>query len=464
MKNLEKGKLPFWIKLGYGGLEGGTSSAWNLVYIFFLYFLTDAVGINPALAGSVLMIATLWDAFTDPAIGIISDNLKLKWGRRRPFLLIAALPFGITVWLLFTDFHLGFAYHVAMVILFFTFFTMANVPYQALGAEMTQDYNERMSLVTFRSWWMQIFTLVSASLPLVFVDIFGKALGNMSAGWSAMAAMFGAMSVLLILLTWRTTRGYELFPESTGFRFRDIYDVIRQNRTFRYTLGVWVFSIVALNFVVSTAIYFFTYVMGFGESMMGMAFGVLIAASLIYLPIIDYVARKKGKRIAFIVFATFWGVLSLVFVLTIAGPQDSTIFWISLVTGGAVSACMVYMLGWAMIPDITEVDELMSGQRREGLYFGVMAFIQKIASAVTLQLIGLILAWVGYQPDIAQTSEAIWGIRILMYAAPVVFLIPAIIIAYYLPMTREKHQALCDILKLKKENKEYDITPIKDLF
>ena len=78
MKNLEKGKLPFWIKLGYGGLEGGTSSAWNLVYIFFLYFLTDAVGINPALAGSVLMIATLWDAFTDPAIGIISDNLKLK--------------------------------------------------------------------------------------------------------------------------------------------------------------------------------------------------------------------------------------------------------------------------------------------------------------------------------------------------------------------------------------------------
>ena len=79
-------------------------------------------------------------------------------------------------------------------------------------------------------------------------------------------------------------------------------------------------------------------------------------------------------------------------------------------------------------------------------------------------MIALILAWVGYQADVAQTSEALWGIRILMYEAPVVFLILACIVAYYMPMTREKHQALCDILKLKKENKEYDITPIKDLF
>ena len=464
MEKSSNGKLPFRIKLGYGSAEGAGSSSWNLIYIFLLYFLTDAVGINPALAGSILMIATLWDAFTDPFIGIISDNLKSQRGRRRPFLLIAALPFGITLWLLFTDFHLGFAYHVAMVVLFFTFFTMMNVPYQALGAEMTQDYNERMSLVTFRSWWMQVFTLASASLPMVFVQVFGEALGSISAGWSAMAAVFGAISILLILLTWRTTRGYELFPENTGFKLRDIYDVIRQNRTFRYTLGIWTFSIIALNFVVSTALYFFTYVMGFGESMSGMAFGVLIAASLIYLPIIDYVAKKKSKRIAFIIFAAFWGVLSVVLGLTITGPEDSTIFWIGLVTSGAVSACMVYQLGWAMIPDVTEVDELMSGQRREGLYFGVMAFIQKIASALAFQVIGIIMAWVGYQPAVTQTPETLLGIRMLMYEAPVLFLIIAIVIAYFLPMTRDKHQALCEILKLKKERKEYDITPIKDLF
>jgi len=409
------------------------------------------------------MIATLWDAVTDPAIGIVSDNLKSKWGRRRPFLLIAALPFGVTTWLLFTDFHFGFAYYVVMIILFFTFFTMVNVPYSALGAEMTQDYNERMSLVSFRTGWSQFLTLFSAALPLILVGIFGEALGSASAGWSAMAALFGTIAVFTILLTWRTTRGYELFSENTGFKFSDIYSVVRHNRTFRYTLGIWTFGIIALNFVVSTAVYFFTYVMGYGESMTGMVFGVLIAAGFIYIPIIDYVAHKKSKRMAFIIFAAFWGAINLFAGIMVAGPQDSTVCWIGLLTAGAVSACMVYQLGWAMIPDVTEVDELVSGQRREGLYFGVMAFVQKIASAVTFQVIGIILAWVGYQPDVTQTPETLLGIRMLMYEAPVVFLILACIVAYYMPMTREKHQALLDILKLKKENKKYDITPLKEL-
>ena len=457
-------KLSFGTKLGYGGAEGGCSGSWNLIYMFLLYFLTDVVGINPALAGSVLMIATLWDAFTDPAIGIISDNLKSKWGRRRPFLLIAALPFGITTWLMFTDFNLGFGYYAVMAILFFTFFTMVNVPYSAMGAEMSQDYNERMSLVTFRSWWMQVSTLFASALPFYLAGIFGAKFGSMKAGWSAMAAVFGVIATLCILLTWRTTRGHELFPETTGFKFKDIVDVVRHNRTFRFTLGIWTFSIIALNFVISTAIYYFTHVMVFGESMTGMVFGILILASLIYLPVIDYVARKKGKRTAFIIFASIWGVGSILTGILVAGPEDAMVFWINIFTSGAISACMVYMLGWAMIPDVTEVDELISGQRREGLYFGVMAFIQKVASAVTLQVIGLIMAWIGYQPDVTQTSETLLGIRSLMFGAPVVFLILGIIVAYYMPMTRKKHQILCDCLKLKKENKEYDVTPIKDLF
>ena len=149
--------------------------------------------------------------------------------------------------------------------------------------------------------------------------------------------------------------------------------------------------------------------------------------------------------------------------ILVAGPEDSTIFWIGLLTSGAISAFLIYILGWAMIPDVTEVDELMSGQRREGLYFGIMAFFQKLGSSVTLQMIGLILAWIGYQPEVAQTPQVLKGIRYLLFFAPAVFMVPACIVAYFMPMTREKHQALCDILKLKRENKEYDITPVKDL-
>ncbi len=94
LEKSKSGKLPFGVKFSYGGAEFASSGSWNLIYIFLLYFFTDAVGINPALAGTVLMIATLWDAVTDPAIGIVSDNMKCAWlelnsmdapsGRREP--------------------------------------------------------------------------------------------------------------------------------------------------------------------------------------------------------------------------------------------------------------------------------------------------------------------------------------------------------------------------------------------
>jgi len=467
MKDRKTAKIPTWVKFGYGGVEGGTTAVWILVYTFLMYFLTDVVKINPAVAGSVLMIATFWDAICGLGIGIISDGFKSKWGRRRPFLLIAMLPFGVFTWLLFTDFQLGSTlntvYFIVMVMVLFTFWTMLNVPYSALGAEMTQDYNERMSLVSYRMGWGQVFAIFAAALPLILADYFGKIYGSEAAGWSAMAAVFGALSVFPILLTWRTTRGYELFPETPEFKLSDIYSVIRHNRTFRYTIGIWAFGILATNFVVAMGVYHMQYIMGFDENMMGLAFAVFFVAGFLFIPVINYVAGKMGKRICFIIFALFWAVTGGGMMMMVSGPDEVILFWVVAATGIAVATVLVYLLGWAMIPDVTEVDELITGQRREGLFFGIMALIQKIASALVLQIIGIVMAWIGYQPDVVQTPTAAMGIRTLFCLGPVLFLLLAVIVAYYMPMTERKHQALNEILKLKRKNRDYDITPVRDL-
>jgi len=468
MQATENKKLTFGTKLGYGGAEGGLTASTNLVYFFLMFFLTDVAGINPAFAGTVLMVATIVDGVIGPVVGVMSDNLTWKWGRRRPLMLIAALPLGLSIWLVFTDFQLasgGLAYFIAMAALFFIFFGMVNVPYSALGAEITQDYNERTSLVSFRSGWSLVLTLFSVAAPLIFVEYIAEIYGSERIGWSLVGGIMGAASVLMILLTWRATRGRELPSESTGegFKPRDIIFAIRKNRSFRYTIGVWTAGIIAYNIAVGNVVYFMTYVMGYDETNSGMIFMGLIICSLLWVPVIDYITQKIGKRKAFIIFAGSWALMSVVSGIFLTGPECEWLFLLGAGTGLAVGTIMVYQLGWAMIPDVTEVDELVSGRRREGLLFSITTFIQKLASGVTLQIVGLVLAWAGYVPDAVQTPGALLGIRMINYIGPVLFLILAMIFAYRLPLTPEKYEKLREILQLKKENKEYDLTEIQDL-
>jgi GPH family glycoside/pentoside/hexuronide:cation symporter len=468
MEETKSKKLPLGLKIGYGSAEGGLTATTNLVYFFLLYFLTDVAGINPAFAGTVLMVGVIVDGVMGPMIGVASDSLKWKWGRRRPLMLIGAVPFGIALWLIFTDFQLAsgnLAYYIAMAALFFIFFGMINVPYNALGAEITQDYNERTSLVSYRSGWSVILTLFSIALPLIFVEYIAEVYGSERLGWSLVGGIIGAASIIMILVAWRTTRGYEPPSESKGegFKLKDIISIIQKNRSFRYTIGIWTTGVLAMDVATGVFVYFMTYVMGYDETTSGMIFLGLILVSLVWVPVIDYVTKKVGKRKAYIFFAGVWALVSVLSGIFITGPAFEWLFLLSAGTGLAIGTIMVYQIGWAMIPDVSEVDELISGQRREGLLFSVMTFIQKIASGVTIQIVGLVLAWAGYVPDVVQTPKALLWIRMIAYEVPVLFLILTMILAYLLPLTPEKFKKLQEVLRLKKENKEYDITPIKDL-
>ncbi len=468
MEETKSKKLPLGLKIGYGSAEGGLTATTNLVSLFLLYFLTDVAGINPAFAGTVLMVGIILDGVIGPVIGVTSDNLKWKWGRRRPLLLIGAVPFGIAIWLMFTDFQLAsgnLAYFIAMTALFFIFFGMINVPYNALGAEITQDYNERTSLVSYRSGWSGILSLFSVALPLIFVDYVAEVYGSERLGWSIVGAVIGAASIIMILVAWRTTRGYEPPSESKGggFKLKDIISAIQNNRSFRYTIGIWTTGVIALDITIGVLIYFMTYVMGYDETRSGIIFLGLILVSLVWIPVIDYVTKKIGKRKAWIVFAGAWALMSAVSGILINGPAFEWFFLLSAGTGIAIGMIMVYQIGLAMIPDVSEVDELISGQRREGLIFSVTTLIQKIASGVTIQIVGLVLAWAGYVPDVVQTPKALLWIRMIAYEAPVLFLILTMILAYLLPLTPEKFRQLREILRLKNENKEYDLTSIEDL-
>lgn len=177
VEKLKKEKLTFSRKIAYSIGQITDSVGFNVFYFFFLYFLTDFAGIEPAVAGTISLIAILWDAVSDPIVGYISDNFKSKYGRRRPLMLAASIPYGVCTFLLFNNVDLGegakFYYFLALAILFWTCYKTFVIPYTALGAELTDDFNERTSLRTWASVFMYLAVMLASATPPM---ILGKAM------------------------------------------------------------------------------------------------------------------------------------------------------------------------------------------------------------------------------------------------------------------------------------------------
>lgn len=458
--------LPLKIKFGYGAAEGANSMVFTLFYTFGMFFFTDVVGLSPAFAGIILVIGTLWDAITDPLVGIWSDSVKSKWGRRRPFLLGIAVPYGLVTWLLFTDFDLSpsmtKAYFLVMVILYFAAFTLLNIPYTALAAEMTQDYNDRTSLNGWRAGWSQVASIVGAGTPLALANYFTKIGGSKRFGWSCMSLIFGLICIPLIFFTWRMTRGRELFPEVTTVHINDVWNAAFKNRPFRFIVGLYAFALIGMTAAGSVGVYFMTYFMGFSEDQISVAFLILFGFTVAWIPLIDIVSERLGKRMAWLIFVGMWACVQIIGIQLLMKPERNLLLYIlmAFAAGGLVGS---YQLGWAMIPDCVEVDEFKTGHRREGLYYGITTFTQKTGCAIALWIVGALLTWVGYVPGVQQSEKALMGIKAIYGIGVALCLIISILFAFMLPMTKDKHDALRKAIALKKEGKEFDTLSIEDI-
>jgi len=465
MSQARSDKLPFGVKFFYGGAEFANSMIYTVFYTFGMFFFTDVARLSPAFAGFLVMAGTLWDAFADPIIGVISDHSRSRWGRRRPFLLGIAAPFGLASWLLFTDFSLSpfwsQVYFLVIVLGWFTTYALLTVPYYSLIAEMTPDYNERTSLVSYQAAWSQVASIIGGGATLVMAQYFARLWGSDKLGWSGMAAVLGLAAVPLTLLTWRVTRGYELFPQNTRIRFQDVYEATFKNRPFIYTMGLYTFGMIGMSVASGFGIYFMKYYMGFNEAQSSLAFGLLFGGTILWIPLISFISNRWGKQWAYNISMGVWAAMQGIGILLLK-PGMNLLFYFGMFigSGGFVA---IFLLGWSMLPDVIEVDEFKTGQRREGLYQGIFSFVQKAACAPVLGLNGLILKWIGYVADAPQSQGTLLGIRILFSWGVALFVIIGIIFCILLPMTKKRHDALRLAIRLKKEGKEYDAKSLEAL-
>ena len=461
-------RLPFWTKLTYGAGDVGMASFNTLRQFFYAIFLTDVVGLDPRLASVAALLGVVWDAVNDPLVGTISDNVKTRWGRRRPFLLLFTIPFGLAFVLLWWappwQSQLLLALHVTLAYMISdTLQTLVVVPFLTLTPEMTPDYDERTSLTSYRMLFNLVASLATAVAAPTIVDGMLRAGYSAQQGYLVSAALFGGVAVIPYLAIFAIVRE-QPSQQSTEIRrdsFKESSRLAWQNIPFRFAVGLYMLNWITFDLVAMMLPFFLLYWVAGGElqsslsvfgekiALESVVLGLMFIVAIATLPLWTWLSRVLGKRMAYILGMGFWAIVlcSAIFVQ----PAQITFILILAVLSG-LGASTAHVLPDAIFPDVIEWDELRTRRRHEGLYYGVKNFARKLAGAVSIFAVLQILGWFGYQapPEgvayFNQSETALWAIRILTGPAGVLLLVAAMVVAWLYPLTRQRHDRVLRLL------------------
>lgn len=438
-------KLPWWRKLAYGlGDLGNSVGPGTVIPFWFSIFLTDIARLGLEWAAAFWLVVTIWDAFNDPLVGMLSDRTRTRWGRRRPYLLFGAVPFGAFFALLWlvpqTDSQAFlFTYYVVVYILYETAFTAVSCPYVALTPELTQDHDERTSLVSYR---MAVSIAAGLATPLFLGQVvFPMFPERDPRAYQAMGLLCGIAFIPPLLIAFLGTRERAAFQARRAPPLRESLRSLLRNRAFRYTLALRLLSWMPVVAAQAVFAYYLTYWIGMTEEETLIAQGVILAAALVCLPLVSWLSRRLEKKSAYIVAATTWAIVMLGILFIPRGGRVPAYAAAALAGFGVAAA---HVIPSAMAPDVLEVDELMSGRRQEGVYAGVTLFADKLARAGVLALLPMMLSWSGYvQPSDesllpAQPDSALLALRLLISVFPALLLVLSIVVAKSYPLTRRR--------------------------
>lgn len=435
-------KLPLRTKLGYSLSEYTLSLSLSGLSFFYLLFLTEVGGLRPALAGFVLLVGRTLDAIFDPMMGRITDLTRTRAGRRRPWLLIGALPFAAAFAALFVEVPLEsqtarFAYYAGMYLLWSLCSTVLTVPYMALLPELTLDYQERTALSIFRSAFGQLGTAAAAlgTKPLV------RAAGGGAEGWFVVGLVFGVMLAWPWIVTFLATRERPEFQRPPEIPFLGGLKLALRHRAYRDLMGLYVCSRIAMDVAAALLVFYFTYwLVRPGDFELTM--GALLLAVILSLPVWLWASRRTDKRALFIMGSIWWFAIMLCFIP--AGPDWPR--WLPILLGGLAGAgfAAADVVPWSMLADVVDADELHTAERREGLYSGFFFFLRKLGGAVAVFIAGVSLDLAGFVSGegAAQPESALQAIRYLTGLAPALFILLSVQLARVYPISRERHSAI----------------------
>ena len=520
-------------KLAFGSGDTAISLVGTAIDVYFLFFLLTVAKVPPAYAALAIFVAKTWDWVNDPLMGILSDRTQSRWGRRRPWLLFGALPFGLAFALMWwippiADPRWLAAYYGLAYFLFDTGFTVVGVPYSALLPDLAHTYDERTSV----SAWRMGFSIGVGLLGYAAGDIAGIALpGGRTVGWLGVAGLFAALGTASLWVVVAATGGgfdpdnrlpgarrgdlarrfgrdlwawlvrrwplavgavtgitlwggalYVLPRAWPGLGVRTIItDFIlyagflvpvavvvtrsfSRNRPFVFAMVIFLLTWTTIAVIQSVLPFFLTYWLRW-EGLMIVPLGAMFVSALVLLPFWNWFTVRVGKRVAYVAgMASLVAILGLLSALpsglgrvgaglTVAGVPvagRTLVIAIAALAGFGVSAA--HVVPNSILPDGIEWEELRTGSRKEGFFFGIVSLLNKAGTSVAVPWVALVLAAVGFDESRGadQVPGTLLALRLLVGAVPAMLLAFGVAAAAAYPLSRERHERIRHLLALRK--------------
>lgn len=484
-------KVSFGEKLGYSMGDGAANLIFQMMMMFQLFFYTDVFGIKATAAGMILLVARLFDAFVDPVVGILSDRTNTRWGKYRPWILWTALPFAVFFALAFATPDLGergkILYAGATYILLMSIYSFNNTPYSSLGGVMSADIKERTSISSVRFVTATVATFVVQGLTLPLVSKFGQ--GNAQKGWSSTIILFAIITVVLLVITFFSTKERIQPPvnQKTNIR-QDIKDIIG-NGPWRAMFVLTLFLFITLAMWGSGMSYYFNYVVdkdalfnflrnfglvsdagktygawhsflnafglvasdnsqvfAVGFSLFNMIGQIITVLGVIFLS--QFLSGIFGKRSVFIVCLSLTALFTSMFFVVPA--NNITMIFITNILKSLAYAPTIPLL-WAMMGDVADHSEWINHRRATGFVFAGIVFALKFGLGVGGAICGGIIDSFGFVANTVQTDHAVFGIKLTSSLIPATTFIIGVAALFFYPISKKLNEQVQAEMAVRRE-------------
>lgn len=444
-------------KIGYALGDTASNFFFQTFNLFLLYYYTDIFGLPAVWVGSMMLAARLWDAVSDPLMGILADRTKTRWGCYRPYLLWMSIPYGVIGFLIFANPDLDTLtqkkiYAAATYLMMMTAYTAINIPYSALMGVMSRSSDERTTLSTYRfvGAFSGMLVISACALPLknflggVTPDLQGELMIQAEAtGFRLTMMLFAVISIVLFVITFATTRE-RIKPkreENTSI-FRD-FKILLHNRPWAVMWIAAIFTLTNAAVRNGSVIYYFKYYIG-SETQATYFYTTSGIAMVLGVACTKLFTARWSKKGLMIVLSALNAISILAFFFI---PKDQIVLM------HVVNAIGTFLVGptpalvWALSSDTADYAEWKFKRRATALTFSSAMFAQKLGLALGAGMAGWILSYLGFIANQAQTPEALLGIRLIFSIIPAAFAFANAGVMCFYPLNEEKVAEIEEELK-----------------